>query len=94
MFFRKSNKKDGLIDMENRILADMETYGPEAPEFPTLLDQLERIRALRSVQKPKRISADTVVMVVGNVVVALIVVAFEQKHVITSKVQSFMQKPK
>lgn len=40
----------------------------------------------------KRVDPNTVVTVAGNALVALVVVKYEQKHVIASKVMSFMKK--
>jgi hypothetical protein len=49
------------------------------------LAALERLHKLRMEIKPERVSRNTLAMVAGNLLGVLIIVAYEQKHVITSK---------
>ncbi len=76
-----------------RILTEMDDYGPDSEEYLTLLPHLERLSKLKAETSPKRISPDTMVIVAGNLLGILIIVAYEQKHVMTSKGLGFI-KPK
>jgi hypothetical protein len=89
--FTKRETK-GLNEVIDRTLNEMAVYGPEAPEYPTLLNNLSTLIELKTKQSPQSISPDTVLIVGGNLLVVLIIVAYEQKHVVVSKALSFMMK--
>jgi hypothetical protein len=88
-------REEHIVDepME-RVLTEMNTTGPGKPEFATQLNYLERLHKLKTEQRQKsKVSPDTIVMVLGNLAGILIIVAYENKHVLTSKGMSFI-KPK
>lgn len=76
------------------VLSEMNTYGPDSPEYPTLLANLERLSSMKNSNKNiMRISPDTLAIVGGNLLGILIIVAYEQTHPMTSKSLNFI-KPK
>lgn len=77
-----------------KVLTELETYGPETPEYKIAIKHLDRLMKLKAKDSPKRISPDTMAIVVGNLFGILIVVAYEQKHVLVSKGLNFILKPK
>ena len=80
------NHKHGDIDcLIERVTDDMEMFGPTSEEYTKLLDYLERLTKLRDEKTPKPVSRDTIVLVAGNILGILAIVAYEQKHVMTSK---------
>lgn len=81
-FKRTEDKVDALID---RVIEDMEMFGPDSEEYPKLIANLEKLYKLRAEKKPSRVSPDTLAIVMGNLLGILIIVAYEEKHVITSK---------
>jgi len=85
--FRLINKdRDERVDrLIARVTDDMEMYGPESEEYSTSMAYLERLHALKAESKPERVSRDTIALVVGNIIGILVIVAYEQKHVMTSK---------
>lgn len=74
-----------LENLTERILTSMNEYGPESPEYPALLSRLEDVMKLRSSQEPQKTDRNTMALVAGNLLGILIIVAYEQKHVFTSK---------
>jgi hypothetical protein len=90
--FRK--EKSSILDEPiERILSDMNTYGPDSEEYPNLVSQLERLILLRS--QPRRmgkVNPDVMAIVVGNLVGILIIVMYEQRHVVTSRGLGFVLK--
>lgn len=78
----------------DRVLRDMESYGPDSPEYPNLLTSLERLVQLRRGNAGNRVSPDTMATVMGNLLGILVIVAYEQKHVMSSKGLGFILKPK
>jgi len=78
-----------------RVLDEMETLGPDSPEYPMYLEYLERLQKLKTENTSREpIKLDTVVMVAGNLLGILVIVAYEQKHVMVSKGLGFVLKPK
>jgi CHASE3 domain sensor protein len=76
----------------DKVLEGMRTYGVEDPEFDKLLDQLERLTRMKAEKANKPISNDTLAIVAGNLMGILIMVAYEQKHVVTSNARQMFLK--
>jgi hypothetical protein len=87
----KSSKYDEAID---RLLGDMKRQGPDNLEYSAMLTYLERLNKLKAEEKKaeRRVSPDTMAIVAGNLVGILIIVMYEQKHVLTSKSLNFIQR--
>lgn len=79
---RKTNAVDPLID---RVMDDMHTKGPEANEYPTLLSHLERLYQLKFSDKREPININNLITVGGTFVCVCVMVAYEHKHVFTTK---------
>lgn len=77
-----------------KVLREMEENGVETEEYATAVRHLETLNKLKAEERPKRVSADTVAIVAGNLLGILVIVAYEQKHVMTSKATGFIIKPK
>lgn len=94
MFGKKptDNDRSTLGPVMDRILDEMEAFGPDSPEYPALLSNLERIVNLRASKDNRRIDPNTILIVAGNLLGILCIVAYEQKNVITSKATSFILK--
>lgn len=91
MFGRKVNIAAQLIEKaKHKLLDEMDTYSPGDPEFKVALDQLERLEKLPSKDK-KTIDPNTLLLVAGNLLGILVIVAYEQKHVFTSKGLNFIK---
>lgn len=74
------------LDDEIHDVADqMQKEGVLSEKYPTLMAYLERLHKLKAQERREPVKLDTIVIVGGNLLVALLVVAYEQKHVITSK---------
>ncbi len=78
-------------DAIERLLTEMNTYDPESPEYLNALGALERVVRIKAESQKSRISADTAVIVAGNLLGILIIVAYEQKHVLTTKGLGFIR---
>lgn len=76
----------------NRVLIEMELYGPDSPEYPTMLAYLERLNDMKAQTRRKRISSDTLAICGANLVGILIMVSYEHAHVMTSRAKDFLLK--
>lgn len=89
MFPSKSPEKSGLETEIENLLAAMKGHEGHTPEYAACAKQLDVLYNLKDIDKSPRVKPDTLLLVGGNIAVALMIIAFEQKHIITSKVQSF-----
>jgi len=82
-----AGRKESILDEAiERVLNDMEQSSPETQKYSELLSNLERLIILREEDKKRsRISPDTMAIVAGNLLGIFIIVAYEQRHVMTSK---------
>jgi hypothetical protein len=78
----------------NKVLASMQTYDTVDGEFITLVEHLERLTKLKAEKQKSKVDPNTMAIVVGNLAGILVIVAYEQKHVMTSKAMSFILKAK
>jgi hypothetical protein len=93
MLGRFVRKKPSILDEPiERVLNDMNTYGPDTDEYPRLIDHLERLTRMKELERRFRVSQDTMATVAGNLLGILIIVGYEQKHVIVSKGLGFVMK--
>lgn len=82
-----------LDDQIVMILREMKAKGVNSDEYPALLTHLERLYELKATERRKPVSLDTIVMVLGGFVETLIIVGYEQHHVITSKALGRFKRP-
>jgi len=97
MFGRDKSKNEMLLETNiNAVLIQMEVYGPDSEhnEFQDLLSYLERLYALKTDKSKRKVSPDTLATVLGNLLGIVIIVAYEQKHVMVSKAKDFILRPK
>lgn len=95
MFGREAKLGPNALDCTiERVLNSMHEYGTDSPEYPTLLSYLERLIKLKTEDRPARVSRDTLATVGGNLMVVLVIVMYENKHVMVSKALGFILKPK
>lgn len=83
--FFNDEVKTPLDEQIEAVLDEMKTKGVDSEEYPTLMTYLERLNKLKRQEKRQPASFDTWIIVGGNFLIALTIVAFEQKHVMSSK---------
>lgn len=88
MFAKESDEKSGLEDAIDKILREMAKESSDSEEFARMADQLVKLYTLR--KEPKRISPDTLAVVIGNLVGIIMIVGHERTHVVTSKAMQFV----
>lgn len=91
---KPSAREEALDTLIERVTDDMELFGPTHEEYPQLLNELERLTKLREGEKPKPVSNDTLAIIAGNLIGVVLIVAYEQKHVMTSKAFGTLLRPK
>lgn len=75
-----------------QIHAHLATLIPDSKEYAAAADQLVKLQALKKEKYSWRPSPDTLVTAGAQLGAILAMIAYEQKHVITSKIVGFAQK--
>lgn len=88
--FRKPSPLDATI---TEILTDMQGFNAESPEYERLLERVERLNKLKTESRFRRVSPDTLAIVLGNILGILIVVGYERGHVMTTRAKEYVLKP-
>lgn len=82
---------DSQIDA---ITEKMHKVGVEHESYPTLLEHLAKLNEMKARDRRSPVSRDTVAIIVGGIVQTLIIVVYENKHVLTSKGFTQILRPK
>lgn len=91
LLFKKESKFDRPIDA---VLVELQSEKPDSERYSSLLIQLDRLTQLKDRERINKVSADTAWMVAGNLIGILIIVAYEQKHIIGSRGVNFILRPR
>lgn len=83
-----------LEDLITKVLDEMDTVGVKSEEYPKLMGYLERLYKVKASNRRAPVSRDTIALVAGNLLATLLIVAYEQKHVMTSKALSQIIRPR
>lgn len=82
---RRKTEDEHFDSLIEKCLVELQTKDPGTDEYAKTSAHLERLIKLKAEYRPKRVNPDTVAIVVGNLVGILIIVMYEETHVITSK---------
>jgi len=94
MFARtQKNEAEKLTPVIDKLLVELDTYSPDSPEFNDAFKKLKKLYALRSKDK-QRIDPNTLLTGAFHILGIVAIVAYEQKHVFTSKGLGFVPKLK
>lgn len=77
-----------------KLLNEMREQPVETEEYAAAVRHLETLTNLKAQTGRKKVDANTMATVVGNLLGILTIVAYEQKHVMGSKATGFILKPK
>lgn len=86
---------DHWTTAERQLLRSINDLGPDDEGYNDKLEQLDKLTRMKSRSKKgilKRISPDTLAIVVGNIIITVIIVGYERGNVVTTKVLSFRMK--
>lgn len=93
MFGRRKPPPESIYDAPiERLILEMTMNGPDSDEYSDHIKYLEKLSTLKTREKSveRRVSPDTVWLIGGNILIAVIIVAYEQKHVFGSKAIGFI----
>ena len=93
-FFGKDEIDKSIDRSITKLLNDMDDLGLNQVDRLECMTQLERLTEIKANRRKSAVSRDTIVLVAGNLVGILLIMAYEQKHVMTSKSFSQLIKPR
>jgi hypothetical protein len=71
----------------------MDKAGPKDEYYPKMVVFLDRLHEIKAKTSRVRVSPDTIALIAGNLLGILLIIMYEQKHVMTSKAQSMLIRP-
>lgn len=88
-------KKKSPFDQEiENVLTQLKNIPANTEEYATAVKNLETLCKASTSRQERKLSADTIVTVVANLLGIGLVLGYEQSHVVTSKALSFIVKPR
>jgi hypothetical protein len=97
MFTEKPNTQATQLDeLIDSALKDLSTLTADAEQYATVMEQLEKLYALRNQHKPwfKRVDPNVTASAMAQVAGIAMIVEFERVGILTSKAMSLLQKLK
>lgn len=91
-FFR-SESEARLDSHVDDVLHKMREVGVDSDEYPKMMTYLERLNEVKVKDSRPLVNMDTVLLVLGNLAGILLIVAYEERHVMTSKAISQVIRP-
>jgi hypothetical protein len=88
------NKQNPLDTKIETILAEMDLTDPTTPEYKTLLKRVDQLHKIKAEERRGRVSRDTMWVVLGNIVVAAVIVGHEYGHASASKAWNHIVRPR
>jgi hypothetical protein len=89
----KSRDEDTALDKAiEDLFEEMSMRSGDSEEYAKLNDQLSKLYSLKEIDSKKRVSPDTLAMVLGNLLGIVLIVGHERMNVVTSKALNFVMK--
>lgn len=90
-FWRR--RKQSVLDKPIAdILTRMDEAGMDSQKYNQCVDRLDRLMEMKADERRSRIDPNTVLIVLGNLLGILAIVAYEQKHVMASRALGFVNR--
>lgn len=87
---RKPEEDSGLQTAIDTVYSEMAGVSCDSDEYCKMVDQQVKLYSLK--ETPKRVSPDTLAIVIGNVIGILAIIGYERAHIATSKALQFVLK--
>jgi hypothetical protein len=85
---KRSDEAQSLDQTIQMLEDDMRSMSGDSEEYATCLNRLERLYKLKEKHSKRGFNPDTLLIVGGNLLGIIIIVAYEHSHVIGSKAMS------
>lgn len=92
MLINKKPQTPGVDEAIDSVLEEMKSEMADSEGYSTMVDQLKKLYEIKSSVKQSGISADAKLAAAVSLLGILIIVGFEQTHIVTSKALGFVSK--
>lgn len=93
MFNVRNRNEDSALDRAiDSLFFAMSSLDHTSDEYAKMLGHLTKLYALKEDTSKRRVSADTMAVVLGNLAGIVLIVGHEKAHVVTSKALNFVMK--
>jgi hypothetical protein len=92
MITKSTSKKTGLQEAIEEVLSEMKGFTSDTEEYSTMVNQLTKLYKLKDIDKPQRVSLDTLFIVAGNLIGIVLIVGYERANIVTSKALNLLHK--
>ena len=89
---KKDREQTGLEKAIEDVLFAMDTTDPTDPAYAKMVKQLTKLHKMKEEERPSRVSKDAVLTAAANLAGIVVIVGYEQKHILTSKALPFLGK--
>lgn len=89
---QKQNPVSSLDSEIERVLSLMKGLEPNSKEYTDMVATLAKLHALKVAETPKRVSKDTVAIIIANLVGIVLVLHYEKTQIIPKTAMTFVQK--
>lgn len=94
-WFRKNEADTTAIDKQiQAVLSEMEIVGVSDEKYPKMIGYLKQLHELKARERREPVSSDMIAQIVGNLGGILLIIIYEQKHVLNSKGWSQLFRPR
>jgi FixJ family two-component response regulator len=90
---KRPTEKSGLEQAIDKALNEMKTFSAEEDEYAKIVEQLDKLYALKELEKPERVSKDTLATIAANLIGIVLIVGYERTNIVTSKALNFLKVP-
>lgn len=98
MFIKLNTNKTKVTEAIDSLLDEMAVCSGDSEEYAKMNDQLTKLYELKEIDQKvtthKRVSAETLLVVGGNILGILLIIGYERENVLTSKALSLLTKVK
>lgn len=93
LFF--TNDQVSPIDTQIDVVTEkMLKIGVDDENYPVLLEHLAKLNEMKAKDRKTPVSRDTVAIIIGGIVQTLLIIAYENKHLLSSKGFNQILRPK
>jgi hypothetical protein len=90
--WKSKDEGSALDEAINELFLEMAALSGDSEEYAKMADQLSKLYSLKEMDSKKRVSPDTLAIVIGNLLGIVMIVGHERMNVVTSKALNFILK--
>lgn len=91
---KQIRKKSELEVVRTKAIADQQNYKADSDEYKKIAKHIESLSKQIAAERREKLSPNTIAVVLGNTVIASLVLWYERDNVMNTKLFSFLGKPK